>query len=124
VGRILCVDDDLKLIQMKRKLLERAGHRVDICTSLDEAIRALHSSVFDAVITDWRLGVDDARQVIVAAKQGKGTRVIVVSGFTSDAFQSSGPQADLYLSKPVDPAELLLILAALLQQPDGLLAPG
>jgi DNA-binding response OmpR family regulator len=122
MGQILCVDDDRKLLQLKRRILERAGHSVHLSASVEEAIGKLTSTTFDAIITDWRLGENNARRIIEQAKLTDGTRVIVVSGFTAEAFQSSGPQADLYLSKPVDLAELLLILATLLQLPKTLVA--
>jgi DNA-binding response OmpR family regulator len=121
VGRILCVDDDQQTNLLKRKILERAGYRVDISISSDEAIERLVTASYDAVITDWRLGEENARRVIQAARLDRDTRIIVVSGFTAEAFQSPGPLADLYLDKPVDPAELLIIIATLLKQRQRLL---
>ncbi len=119
MGRILCVDDDRRLMQLKRRVLERATYRVDLSTTADDAISKLADAVYDAVITDWHLGEENARRVIVAAKFDPETLVIVVSGFNAEAFQSYGPPADLYLDKPVDPTELLLIVSTLLMQRSG-----
>ena len=117
LAHILCVDDDPTANEVKRKLLDRAGHQVDLCVSADAAMRRLAESRYDAMITDWRLGEVSARRVIQAARElASETLVVVVSGFVAEAFQSQGPAADLYLDKPVDPSELLMILDALLRE--------
>lgn len=121
MGRILCVDDDQRANQLKRRILERAGHRVDLSTSVDGAIEQLFAAAYDAVITDWRMGEGNAQRVIQAARLDPDTLVVVVSGFTAEAFQSSGPLADIYLDKPVDPSELVVIVATLLKQRQRLL---
>ncbi len=122
MGRILCVDDDPRANLLKRKILEKEGHHVDLAVSVDVAVEKLVMTVYDVVITDWRLGRGEtARRVIQAARLQSGTLVILVSGFTADAFQSAAPAADLYLSKPVDPAELVMSIATLLKQRASLL---
>lgn len=112
---ILCVDDDPVALAMKQKILERAGHLVDQCLTAAEATKKLKAKSYDAIITDWRLGdMENARSVIETARIDSGALVIVLSGFTAEAFQSSAPAADLYLDKPVNPGELLVILETLL----------
>ena len=116
MARVLCVDDDVNAIKLKRAILERAGHKVDQSTSAESAIEMLAAFSYDAIVTDWRLGEQSARRVILAAKQETETPVVVVSGYVSEAFQAPGAVADLYLDKPVDPSELLQILDALLTE--------
>lgn len=59
MARILCVDDDPKMVSLKREILERAGYTVTACISAEEAAAAMAGESFDGVVTDWRLG--DAR---------------------------------------------------------------
>ncbi len=117
MAHILCVDDDPAANTIKSAILRRAGHRVDLCLSADAAVQRLKDEHYDALITDWRLGEMSARSVIQAARAlASKTLVVVVSGFVTEAFQSQGPVADLYLDKPVDPSELVMILDALLRE--------
>ncbi len=115
MARILCVDDDPDAVLLKRGILERAGHTVTTSQSADDAIHKLQSFTFDAVVTDWRIGSQDAHIILEAAKNYDSGPVVVVSGFVEEAFQASEPLADLYLEKPVNPEELVQIVAALLR---------
>jgi DNA-binding response OmpR family regulator len=115
VARILCVDDEAVALQLKCAILERAGHTAVGALSAEQAIAQLQGSVFDAVVTDWRLGEESGRAIVQAAKSHSSVPVVVVSGFVSEAFRAAEPAADLYLEKPVDPDELLKIITALLE---------
>jgi DNA-binding response OmpR family regulator len=114
VAKILCVDDEAGAVQLKCSILERAGHTAVGALSAEQAIAQLENTIFDAVITDWRLGEESGRAIVQAAKSHASTPVVVVSGFVSEAFRAAEPSADLYLEKPVDPDELLKIINALL----------
>ncbi len=104
---------------MKRAILERAGYEVTVCTTAPEAIAMLLTESFDAIVTDWKLGEDSGREVLVAAKTHPRAvvPVVVVSGYCAEAFAAVEPQADIYLEKPVDPEELVAIVSALLATP-------
>jgi DNA-binding response OmpR family regulator len=115
VARILCVDDDPEAVLLKCRILEAAGHSVITSQSTGDAIRKLQQSTFDAVVTDWRIGAQDAHSILETAKHYDSGPVVVVSGFVEEAFQASEPLADLYLEKPVNPDELVQIVAALLR---------
>jgi CheY-like chemotaxis protein len=115
MARILCVDDEPTVVTLKCKILEAAGHTVTAATSAHEAIDRLENASFDAVVTDWRLGDDIGRAVVLAAKNHSTTPVVVVSGYVAEAFQAAEPLADLYLEKPVNPEELVTIVNELLK---------
>jgi DNA-binding response OmpR family regulator len=115
VARILCVDDDPGTVLLKRAILERAGHSVVTCATVEDAIAELSRESFDAVVTDWRLGDERGRAIVEAAKSNASLPVVVVSGYVSEAFQAAEPLPDLYLEKPVDPEELVQVVNALLR---------
>lgn len=115
MARILCVDDDPSAVLLKCDILGRAGYTVVPSQSASDAISKLQSSTFDAVVTDWRIGPQDAHSILEAAKNYASGPVVVVSGFVEEAFQASEPLADLYLEKPVNPEELVQIVSALLR---------
>ncbi len=115
MAKILCVDDDPRVIIVKRRILEGAGHTVVTAGSVKEAVQKLETEDFEAVVTDWRLGDGSGRMVVQAAKVRSTVPVVVVSGFIEDAYQAAEPQPDLYLEKPADPNELVTILGELLK---------
>jgi DNA-binding response OmpR family regulator len=115
MSRILCVDDEPHVVLLKCAILEAAGHTVTSSTSAHDAIEKLNANVYDAVVTDWRLGDDDGRSVVQAAKSHSTMPVVVVSGYVAEAFQAAEPLADLYLEKPVNPEELVTIVNELLK---------
>jgi NtrC-family two-component system response regulator AlgB len=119
VAKILCVDDEPAAVALKQTILEQAGHRVTTCCSATDAIALLQREPFDAVVTDWKLGEDSGRQILLAAKTGLEVPVVVVSGYCSEAFRAAEPQADIYLEKPVDASELVAIIGALLHPAPG-----
>jgi DNA-binding response OmpR family regulator len=115
MARILCIDDETRMVKLKRAILEQAGHEVTTATSAREALDLIDRNDYDAVVTDWRLGDGDGRAVVQAAKQHSIMPVVVVSGYVAEAYQSAEPLADLYLEKPVNPEELLIIVDELLK---------
>lgn len=118
MAKILCVDDEPNVVKMKCAILEAAGHDVTACTSAHDAIAKLANNSYDAIVTDWRLGDNNGRAVVEAAKSHSNVPVVVVSGYVNDAFQAAEPLADLYLEKPVNPEELVTIVTELLKVGD------
>jgi len=116
MARILCVDDEPSTVTLKCAILQAAGHEVTPSTSARDAIEKLEQNTYDAVVTDWRLGDADGRAVVNAAKTRSTMPVVVVSGYVAEAFQAAEPLADLYLEKPVNPEELVLIVDELLKK--------
>lgn len=120
MARILCVDDEISLVMLKCAILEGAGHTATAATSAREAVEKLQVNSYDAVVTDWMLGDADGRVVIEAArKQGDDMPVVVVTAYISFVYNAPEPLADLYLEKPVDPEELIIVVNELLKRGGG-----
>jgi DNA-binding response OmpR family regulator len=115
MAKILCVDDEPHVVELKCAILERAGHNATAATSAQQALALMKLNSYDAVVTDWRLGDGNGRAVVLAAKSHSTMPVVVVSGHVAEAYQSAEPLADLYLEKPVDPEELVTIVNELLK---------
>jgi DNA-binding response OmpR family regulator len=115
MARILCIDDEPHVVKLKCAILEQAGHEVTPATSAHEAIELMKVNEYDAVVTDWRLGDSNGRNVVQAAKNHSTMPVVVVSGYVAEAYQAAEPLADLYLEKPVNPEELVTIVNELLK---------
>jgi CheY-like chemotaxis protein len=115
MARILCIDDEPNVVKLKCAILEQAGHDVTPATSAREAIELMRNQEFDAVVTDWRLGEASGHSIVMAAKRNSAIPVVVVSGYVGEAYQAAEPLADLYLEKPVNPEELVIIVNELLK---------
>ena len=115
MANILCVDDEPHAARLKCIILETAGHHATPATSLRQALELLESSQFDLVVTDWRLGDDSGRDIVVAARRLTDSPVVVISGYVNEAFQAADPLADFYLEKPVNPEELIAVVADLVR---------
>lgn len=112
------MDDEPNVVRLKCTILEAAGHQATASTSAQDAIEKLEHNVYDAIVTDWRLGDANGRAIVQAAKSNSTMPVVVVSGYVAEAFQAAEPLADLYLEKPVNPDELVTIVNELLKTGD------
>jgi DNA-binding response OmpR family regulator len=119
LARILCVDDDPVTISIRKEMLGQAGYTVTTCLSVQDAIRELDVTDYDAVVTDWKFEKDSGRTILYAAKSKSSVPVVVISGYVGEAFQAAEPLADIYLEKPADARELLQILKILLEVRTG-----
>ena len=115
MARILCVDDEVHAARLKCIILETAGHQATPATSVREALALMESNPYDLVVTDWRLGDANGRDIVVAAHKLTDTPVVVISGYVNEAFQAPDPMADYYLEKPVNPEELINIVNELVK---------
>lgn len=115
MANILCVDDEVHAARLKCIILETAGHKATPATTLNEAISLLEQNTYDLVVTDWRLGEASGREVVVAARRLSRTPVVVISGYVNEAFQAPDPVPDYYLEKPVNPEELIAVVADLVK---------
>ncbi|MDP3542163.1 MAG: sigma-54 dependent transcriptional regulator [Elusimicrobiota bacterium] len=111
--RILLVEDNLSLGAMLGMELKRRGHAVDVAKSGAEALAKLGSSEYDAVVTDLKLGDLDGLEVLKFAKaKHPRVEVLVMTGHGSidTAVAAMRAGAFDYLTKPVEPEELNLVL--------------
>jgi PAS domain S-box-containing protein len=119
--KILLAEDNPISALLTRELLRRRGHQVREVASGGDAVVAAASDEFDLVLTDIHMpgldGVEAARRIREDEKRANRRRVPIVA-LTADAMET-GKRAcqdagmDGFLTKPVDPAELDMILANL-----------
>jgi CheY-like chemotaxis protein len=96
MARVLLVDDDPTQLELRRLILEHAGHAVETAATAEEAIeRSAGCNVAVLDLIPLYSAVTDALP--------KETRVIVLSGRDPDP----GSRADLVLKKPCASKQLL-----------------
>jgi CheY-like chemotaxis protein len=114
--RILVADDDPVQLDLRKMLLEAAGHVVLLARTPAEAVRCVRDHCADLVILDLRFpnsdGVPDSREGLALIRDihqaGRKTPMIVLSGWPQDL--EGEPEEELVacvLMKPVKPSTLM-----------------
>lgn len=103
-GTVLVVEDDEAVAGLYARNLE-PDYRIDVATTVEEALSALDSGVAVALI-DRRLPDGEGREVVDAiADKGLDCRVAMVTGVKPD-FDILDAGFDLYVLKPVSTSDL------------------
>src|SRR5215470_16864309 len=112
---VLVVEDKTSLRQMLEEMLRAEGHGVEGIASGSSAVERLRSGgPVDVVLTDWRLPGADGLAVLDAARSVDPTLpVIVMTAFGSieTAVDAMKRGAEDFITKPVDPDLLRLLVA-------------
>lgn len=110
--KILIVDDDPSLLEALERSFLEAGEDVVAHSSFEEARRALHTTRFDALVTDVRLGAFNGLQLAVIGRDTyPDIRLIVFSGFDDPVLRTEAEHVGAtYLVKPVTGARLLEVI--------------
>jgi two-component system response regulator HydG len=117
--QILLVEDDASVGTLLSLELKRRGYEVVLAKNGMDALKLLSSDSFDAVVTDLKLGDIDGLKVLEASKKSQpGTEVILITGHGSidTAVAAIKAGAFDYLTKPVEPEELAIVLAKALER--------
>ena len=116
MSRILIADDDVIQLDLRKMVLEIAGHHVDVAVSAIGVIRHIESEQADLVIMDLRfpntIGEPDASEGMALIRRirelGCATPVIVLSGWPEELYgKPEERMVSRILMKPVMTLTLL-----------------
>jgi two-component system sensor histidine kinase RpfC len=116
---VLVVDDTGSNREVLARILERGGHSVRAVESADAALDLLEREGFELAIFDrnmpGRSGVEAIQVVRLLEANGPRMPIIMLSGDATPEAQEEARAAgaDLFMSKPVEPARLLDAIAKL-----------
>lgn len=114
IYRILLVDDEVSFIQLLAQRLHRQGHEAEATGSPFEALQLLNQRPFDVALFDIRMPGMDGLELLAKAKELQPTLEVVIltgHGTVESAIEAMKSGAYDYLTKPVQPAKLELVLA-------------
>jgi CheY-like chemotaxis protein len=120
-ARIIVVDDDPTAVELITEVLAQAGGEVISCGTADDALQAFARSRPDVILSDIEMPGQDGYSLIrklraLGPEQGGKTPAVALTAFgrPEDRIRSLRAGFNIHVSKPVDPAELVAIVASML----------
>ena len=113
-ARVLVVDDEIEMAEMVADGLADRGFDTEVASSSADALAALRSGSFDALVTDLRMPQIDGLALLEAARRISPELPVIVMtayGAIDSAIASIRQGASHYLTKPFKVDELALFLA-------------
>jgi two-component system sensor histidine kinase/response regulator len=129
--RVLLAEDNPVNQKLAVTLLQKQGHAVTVAGNGKEALAALERDPFDVVLMDVQMPEMDGFQATAVLRErerqtGRHVPVVAMTAYAMKGDREKCLEAgmDAYLAKPIQPGELLRVLAGLEPAPaDGADAP-
>jgi DNA-binding response OmpR family regulator len=122
--RLLVVEDEVRIAEILRNALTRAGFVVDSVALREDAREALSATPYDAAILDLGLPDGDGLELLAELRSAaNATPILVLTArdAVEDRVLGLNSGADDYLVKPFAMTELVARTKALLRRPGGAL---
>ncbi|MCD8739220.1 sigma-54 dependent transcriptional regulator [Mucilaginibacter roseus] len=119
MAKILLVEDDTTFSQILQGFLPRNGHEVVAVNNIRNALAQLDDQAFDLLLLDYRLPDGTGLEVMAHAhNKGLKTPAVMMTSFNDVRTAVKAIQAGAadYITKPVNPDELLMILKSALSE--------
>src|SRR4030042_2609752 len=118
--RILCVDDEPNVLKFLEAVLVPNGYEVVKAEDGEEALEKLKGERIDLVLSDVTMPKLDGFEVcrrIKADDRYRNIPVVIITGLAAKQDQIKGIEAGAedFISKPIDPAEVLARIKMLLK---------
>jgi two-component system response regulator HydG len=110
---VLLVEDDTTFSAIIENFLKKNGYQVDPYFSISTSLVAIKKNKYDLVLLDYRLGDGNGLEVLdFLQAQGIRVPVIIMTSFSDvrTAVRAMRKGVYDYITKPVNPDELLMII--------------
>jgi signal transduction histidine kinase/CheY-like chemotaxis protein len=117
---VMVVDDDLDALELVKRVLESCKARVTGCSSAEQCLKVLPTSRPHVLITDIGMPHEDGYSLVrslraLPREQGGETPAVALTAFarSEDRRRAMLCGFDMHVSKPVEPGELVAVVARL-----------
>jgi len=120
--KLLLIEDDLVLSSNVLKKLTKEGFAVDLSSTIEQSLVSIEVNEYDCLILDIGLPDGSGFELLHTLRQAKNkTPIIIVTarGQIEDRIKGLDMGADDYLLKPVDTAELIARIRAVIRRRNG-----
>ena len=117
--KILLVEDDLTFSELISGFLQKKGYIVEAVHTIKNSLKLLGSRRFDLLLLDYRLPDGIGTDIFMkAVENGQNTPAIIMTSFNDvrTAVKTIQAGAFDYITKPVNPDELMMIIGNALNQ--------
>ena len=114
-GRVLIVDDELSIVRMEKKMVERMGYQVTAISNSKDALTLFQTDPygFDLIITDYTMpGMTGTQLATAMLTIRPHIPVVICTGFNEQISPESVEKIGIrhFLMKPIDHKTLSMIL--------------
>jgi CheY-like chemotaxis protein len=120
-AKILWVDDEVDFLQPHILFLQEKGYDVETATNAEDGLELITQQQFDLVLLDEMMpGKDGLTALTDIKKINPGLPVIMITKNEEESLMEDaiGAQIDDYLTKPVNPSQILIAAKKLLESRD------
>ena len=118
--RILCVDDEPKILKFLEAILVKNGYEVIPAENGEEALEKIKKERIDLILSDVTMPQMDGFELCRKIKEDeryRGIPVVMITGLTAKVDRVKGIEAGAedFISKPIDAAEVIARVKMLLK---------
>lgn len=116
---LLWIDDEIDLLKSHVRFLEEHGYSVSEVSNGTDALEMIRKKNFDLVLLDEMMPVMDGLEVLRKIKELRSELpVVMVTKNEAEELmdQAIGSQIDGYLTKPVNPSQILSVLKGIIDR--------
>ena len=113
MAQILVIEDDSTFALLLESFLQKNGHTVDVRNNIKSGFQAVQLKLYDVLLLDYRLPDGTGLELLASARNKKlNTTAIIMTSFNDVRTAVKAMQAGAfdYITKPVNPDELLMRL--------------
>jgi CheY-like chemotaxis protein len=118
--KVLAVDDEPDARMLLEAMFEQCGAEIETCSSAAEALEMIEKFNPDVLVSDIGLPGEDGYSLIrkirhLEESNGKRLPAVALTAFarTEDRVQALAAGYNMHVPKPVEPAELALVISSL-----------
>lgn len=127
MAKILIIEDDSTFSQLLEGFLSKHGHQPEVVNDVKKSLKLLDQKNFDLLLIDYRLPDGTGLDVLSYVLQKSATQPTVIMTSFNDvrtAVKSMQLGAFDYITKPVNPDELLMVIKNALDKKESTVEPS